>query len=52
MKKNVFFGLLGLMVLFWFIGCGGDDDPKIYNVTIGTLTNGSIGHPPILRTVN
>ena len=46
MRKNVFFGLLGLMVLFGFIGCGGDDDPKIYKVTIGTLTNGSITANP------
>jgi len=50
MKKNVFFGLLGLMVLFGFIGCGGDDDPKVYNVTIDTLENGSITVSPTSGT--
>jgi len=39
MKRNVFWGLLGLVLIFNFIGCGGNDDPKVYTVTIGTLTN-------------
>ena len=38
MKKNGFYVLL-IILMFGFIGCGGDDDPKIYTVTIGELTN-------------
>jgi len=42
MKKNAFFGLLVFILVFGFNGCGGDDDQKIYTVTIGSLANGSI----------
>ena len=39
MRKNGVFGLLVILTVFIFFGCGGDDEPKIYTVTIGTLTN-------------
>jgi len=39
MKKNVFLGLLLILTVFSFFSCGGDDEPEIYTVTIGTLTN-------------
>jgi len=39
MKKNGFFGLLVILLVFCFFSCGGDDDPEIYTVTIGSLTN-------------
>jgi len=40
MKKNVFLGLLLILTVFsFFFSCGGDDEPEIYTVTIGTLTN-------------
>jgi len=46
MKKNAFIGLLAIVLVFGFIGCDNGDeenDPKVYTVTIGTLTkaNGS-----------
>ena len=40
MKKNVVMGLLVIFLIISFIGCGDkDNDPEIYTVTIGTLTN-------------
>jgi len=42
MKKNGVLRLLVILLVFCFIGCGRDDDPKIYTVTIGTLKNGEI----------
>jgi len=46
MKKNVFLVLLVILLVFVFIGCGGNDEPEIYIVTIGALTNGSITANP------
>jgi len=39
MRKNAFFGLLVILLLLSFTGCGGDDELEIYTVTIGTLIN-------------
>jgi len=47
MRKNGFLGLFGFFLVIIIIGCGGEDnDPEIYTVTIGTLTNGSITANP------
>ena len=43
MWKNVVFGLLAILLIFGFIGCdNSNDNPEIYTVSIGTLTNGEI----------
>ena len=39
MKKNVFFEVLVILLVFGFISCGGENDQKIYTVTIGTFVN-------------
>ena len=39
MKKNGIFGLLVILLVLGFIGCGGENDPEIFTVTIGTLIN-------------
>ena len=33
---------MAILLVFCIIGCDGDDEPEIYTVTIGTLTNGTI----------
>jgi len=45
MKKNGLFGLMVILLLINFIGCG-EDDPEIFTVTIGTLANGQITANP------
>jgi hypothetical protein len=48
-KQSVFFGMVAIIALgFGFVGCddGNNDNGKTYNVTIGTLTNGSIDANP------
>jgi len=40
MKKNGFCGLLVILMIISFIGCGEEENvPEIYTITIGTLTN-------------
>ena len=39
MKKNGVLNLLVILLVIAFIGCEGSDEPVIYKVTIGTLTN-------------
>jgi len=48
MKKKVFLMVFVILLVLGFSGCdNGNNDPKIYNVSIGTLINGSIIANPI-----
>jgi len=46
MRKKCILGLMVILLVFCITGCDGDDNPEIYTVTIGILTNGSITANP------
>ena len=50
MRMNVIWSIIGILMVFCLISCSGDDDPKIYAVTIGNLENGSITVNPTSGT--
>jgi len=39
MRKKCILGIMVILLVFCIIGCNGDDDPEIFTVTIGILTN-------------